>query len=107
VIDQREKRDAFGLQNSLQLLDCFVYRMITRDIDQSIGVRRLHRYPKSFSISSPLAIEIWRSRRSCRKALITCLIMKDDRISLKAYLLVVSATTITGAPSSSVALLPG
>ena len=37
VIDQREKRDAFGLQNSLQLLDCFVHRVITRDIDQSVA----------------------------------------------------------------------
>src|SRR5205823_8183121 len=43
VIHQREKRDAFGLQNSLQLLDCFVYRVITRDIDQSVAARSLHR----------------------------------------------------------------
>src|SRR5947207_15322978 len=71
VIDQREKRDAFGLQNSLQLLDYLVYRVITRDIDQSIAARSLHRHPKSFSIASPLTIEICWSCRSPRKALIS------------------------------------
>src|SRR5437016_12616803 len=58
VIDPREKRDAFGLQNSVQLLDCFVYRVITRDIDQSVAALSLRRSPEYFSIASRRTIEL-------------------------------------------------
>jgi hypothetical protein len=53
------------------------------------------------SPGSTLTIEIWRSHRSCRKALISYTIMKDDRLPFSAYLLVVSATTVIGALGSS------